>query len=223
MNVVFLSYSLDANTPHYGGASQGLLVDGIKRIDRGDTANVQQWTLQNHAGTHIDAPRHFFEQGASADSYPAGFWVCREVAIVECLLPEGRLLAPSDVEGRIARDAECVLIKTGYGLRRHLPEYINDAPGLSPELCTYLRREYPDLRFVGFDFISVTRLGDRPAGRAAHRILLDPEAPGSPLLPIEDMDLSSISVGRRVRRMVISPLRVAGADGAPVTIVAEIE
>jgi len=34
----------------------------------GDAANVSRLVLSSHTGTHLDAPRHFFEEGMAIDS-----------------------------------------------------------------------------------------------------------------------------------------------------------
>ena len=40
----------------------------IARLDEGATANESQLTMHVHNGTHVDAPRHFFLDGASVDA-----------------------------------------------------------------------------------------------------------------------------------------------------------
>ena len=36
----------------------------------GDSSNVSTLHMSAHAGTHVDAPRHFFDDGAGADALP---------------------------------------------------------------------------------------------------------------------------------------------------------
>src|SRR5688572_10303312 len=40
------------------------------------------FTLNSHVGTHIDAPRHFFEQGASIDQTPLDKLLLREAVVI---------------------------------------------------------------------------------------------------------------------------------------------
>ena len=39
-------------------------------IARGATANVSRIDFGSHTGTHVDAPRHFFDNGAGVDTLP---------------------------------------------------------------------------------------------------------------------------------------------------------
>ena len=36
-------------------------------LDKGHPLNVTELSLPCHAGTHVDAPRHFFDDGAGTD------------------------------------------------------------------------------------------------------------------------------------------------------------
>lgn len=222
MRTVYLSHILSPSTPQYGGLGGGINIVNVKEIPKGDTANTQEWRMSNHLGTHIDAPRHFIANGAPVAAYPAPHWICSKVAVAEVPLSEGRLIMPEDISSFPPPDAECILLKTGFEARRETPEYATANPGISPTLAEHLCRTFPLLRFVGMDFISVSSFKDREAGRIAHRILLSPEG-REPVLPVEDMSLAPVGVGIRIARMIISPLRVAGSDGAPVTVLAEVE
>ena len=45
-------------------------IEPLRRIARGDTANVSVVTISDHAGTHVDPPLHFLEGGNTADKLP---------------------------------------------------------------------------------------------------------------------------------------------------------
>ena len=40
-------------------------------IQAGDGSNVTALSISAHAGTHVDAPRHFFDGGLTVDLIPA--------------------------------------------------------------------------------------------------------------------------------------------------------
>ncbi|MBF0292869.1 MAG: cyclase family protein, partial [Nitrospinae bacterium] len=112
--VVFLSHSLSQATPGYGGA-HGFHTSDDKRLSAGDSCNMQKWSLSNHIGTHVDAPRHFFETGPAIDHYPADWWVFHHVAV--CAVPvgeRGRWIEPDDVAELIGMGDEAALIVTGF-------------------------------------------------------------------------------------------------------------
>src|SRR2546427_12919001 len=63
MKLIDVSVPLDENLPTYPGNTPYSL-QAVKRIARGDTSNVSTVHMSAHAGTHVDAPRHFFDKGA---------------------------------------------------------------------------------------------------------------------------------------------------------------
>ena len=56
-----LSYTLEETIPAYGKTKVSLGVRSQKSIDRGDSCNTIRFSMENHWGTHIDAPAHFFK------------------------------------------------------------------------------------------------------------------------------------------------------------------
>jgi arylformamidase len=60
------------------------------RSHESDGYEVAQVCLGTHAGTHLDAPRHFFPEGATLDRYPVNRLVGPGV-VVDCRpVPDGR-------------------------------------------------------------------------------------------------------------------------------------
>ena len=53
----------------------------VQRIAAGDSSNVSRLTLGTHTGTHIDAPRHFLEEGAAVDQIPLELLIGRSRVI----------------------------------------------------------------------------------------------------------------------------------------------
>lgn len=221
---VYLSHFLDSDTPQYGGEGKGIGVTLRKQMINGDSCNTQEWNLSNHLGTHIDLPRHFMRDGKMVGDYAPDFWICAHTVLVDIPLGGGRLLMPEDLPGKVEKNTDCLLLRTGFEAARHEYRYVKDNPGISPQLCEWLFKNCPNLKFLGMDFISVARYCDKEEGRAAHRLLLG-GAGGvyPPILPVEDMRLSPLVAGDRVARLFIAPVPVAGADGAPVMVVAELQ
>lgn len=217
---VFLSHSLDAATPAYGGAA-GAAISADKRMDRGNSCNTSRWALSNHLGTHLDFPRHFIANGATIDDYPAEFFVFRSVGVIELGAVAGgqvvdvEHLRPFSPPG----DVEILLLKTGFGNRRSLDTYWSENPGYSPDLANYLRKTFPALRVLGFDSISLSSFLHRDLGREAHRRFLGHDRP---ILPLEDMNLEDVRTSSRFRQLILAPWRVRDADAAPCTVMAEL-
>lgn len=211
----WLSYEMDEHTPAYGGG-RGLELARTTAIAEGDTANTVLLSMPNHLGTHVDAPSHFFDGAPTLSDYPSEEWIFRHPVLVDTEVESGHLVEPDHLSSAISGDADIVLIRTGHGRLRGTPEFWEAGPGLSADLGRWLRRERPAVRAVGMDLISVTTRLNREAGRAAHRAFLDPNEPGKPIRLVEDMRLLDCPL--ELNQVVVSPLRLRGGDGAPVTV-----
>ncbi len=200
----------------YGGAA-GLSIRQTTNIDAGDTANTCHWDFPNHIGTHIDAPHHFFNGAPCITDYPPEFWYFQHPRLVDIEAEDGYLIVPKDVENHLHSETDLLLLRTGYERYRSEDRYWQRNPGLSAELGLWLRREYPAVKMVGLDCISVTSRLHREEGRSAHQAFLDPDGKGHPVLLIEDMALAGTP--GQLRQVIVAPLRVSKADGGPCTVV----
>ena len=184
-------------------------------MEAGDSSNSLMLRMTNHASTHIDVPRHFIPSGRSITDYQASEWIFSPVVLVDVpsieagdLIDEGRWEALD--RSAYSRDAELVLLRTGFEKHRGAEAYWARSPGLHSSLCGALLRAFPRLRAVGLDCISVSSLLHREEGRAAHREFL-----GKGLLLVEDMRLSGLKSAPK--SVLLSPLLIENGDGAPVT------
>jgi arylformamidase len=217
---LYLSHVLGPDTPFYGGDG-AFQVEPLRSIAAGDSCNASRWSFPNHAGTHIDLPRHFVSDGRCADDYPPDFWVFKDVGVIDISdVQPGFVIGPELLEKfEVAQDVELLLLKTEFGRYRATPAYWRENPVFSPELADYLRNRFPLLRVFGFDTISVSSWTDRPTGREAHRAFLGGD---KPILLVEDMNLSQIGSETIFSRVTIAPLLVRRADAAPCTVTAEV-
>ncbi len=212
---IWLSYPLGLDTPAYGGG-EGLQLSRLTAISRGDTANTLLLSFPNHLGTHVDVPSHFFEGGQDLTSYAPSDWVFTRPLVVDVEVPDGGLVMPADLGGKLTDNVDLLLIRTGHGRSRGNAAYWAQGPGLAPELGKWIRDQRPAVRAVGMDLISATSRLRREEGRACHRAFLDPHGRGTAVRLIEDMALSECP--EELQLVVVSPLVVHGADGAPVTV-----
>ncbi|MGA1597659.1 MAG: cyclase family protein [bacterium] len=229
--MLYLSHCLAADTPRYGN-SGALELKQTKCLQCGDTSNNTDLLFGAHTGTHIDAPLHFDPEGAPLESFPPEFWICEHPWLIEQEATPGEIIGLerwlSALE-RVPEDTDLLLVKTGFEQHRAEPgassTYIFQNPGFAPEVGLWLRT-HRKLRMIGFDFISLTSYTDRPLGRIAHRAFLaqNPEGASGPLadpiLIVEDMHLADLTAVPK--RVIVAPLRYTSADGAPVTVLAEL-
>jgi kynurenine formamidase len=154
-SVVDLTHTMSAEFPTFFG------VPGIemqKQFDiRKDGFNLYWWRIIEHAGTHLDAPIHFSEAGASADKIDAATLVA-PLAVIDVVSKVAQdrdyLVSRQDLadwEGRHGRlpDNCCVAMHAGWA--RHAGDAARYAgkdaagvfhfPGFAPEAAEWLMKE----------------------------------------------------------------------------------
>lgn len=217
--VVLLSHFYSSSTPSYG--NRDIFKSTVNSsISVGESANSSTWIFtNNHLGTHIDVPYHFDINGAKVTEISLSDWIFNIVQLIDVPCYGARLIDINDIEG-ISMDPniEMLLIRTNYEKYRQEDKYWNDNPGLSPELANYLRENFPKLRCIGFDFISITSWKFRKIGGISHKAFLAPEDNAKPILAIEDMSLKNLN--GKIDWVIVSPIFVENENGAPVTIFA---
>lgn len=212
----YLSYPFSTINPVYGNPSLKMDIGHVKSILRGDSCNVMRFTMENHWGTHIDCPAHFFERGAKITDYAAEMWVFRKPFVVNLALLENQLIMPQDIR-HVSEGSDLVLIKSDFSRYRGTEKYSVHNPGISSEVAEWLREKHPSVRAIGFDFISISPYQNREVGRKAHQAFLNSDDGSMPLLIIEDMDLSPDLTG--LKEVMAFPLRIIGLDSAPCTVI----
>lgn len=219
-NFVLLSHILKQDTPSYGNRDK-VIIRVNSSIKAGETANSSCLVLSNnHIGTHIDVPRHFSIDGKRTIDYPIEDYMFEKCQVIDLPKTNACLICPNDFDTiDIDSGIELLLIRTGYESLRGQDAYWNDNPGLAPELADYLRERFPNLRCVGFDFISVTSWKHRAEGRLAHKAFLAPENGSKEIWAIEDMSLKDAPT--IIKRVVVAPLMVEDGNGTAVTVIAE--
>lgn len=212
---VFLSHFMDRDIPVYGDTAARPTITPVKSIRQGDSANVFRFTLENHWGTHVDTPAHFFDQGPNLVAFEAADWVFDHPCCLG-LSVEADDMIQVDLFEAVPESCDLLLLKTGFQRYRGQELYSHHNPGIHAEAGVWLRQNRPNLRALGMDFVSLSPRSDRQAGRQSHRTFLDPDAAGRPLRLIEDMDLDH-DLSRLVQ-VIVSPLFFSTMDSAPCTV-----
>lgn len=221
--MILLSHTLDEHTPMYGNGP-GFVREAQKSMLAGDSCNSSVFKFPNHIGTHIDLPFHFCEAGLTLSDYEPEFWSCHEVQILRCPLQPAELCSATHLECAYQEspvknpNARVVLLYTGWCDKRDTEAYWKTPPGYLPEVAPWLRKTFSQINFFGFDTISLTSFSHRDVGREAHRAMLCQD---KPIVIIEDMALTALKNRDSLRSVLVSPLFIAKADGAPCTVWAE--
>jgi arylformamidase len=204
MKLIDVSVPLDAQLPTYPHNTPFTL-EPIKRIARGDSSNVSTLHLSAHAGTHVDAPRHFFDEGTATEALPLDLLVGR-TRVIEVESRTG--VAAEDLEAVDFSDDIRVLIKTHNSRLWGDAQFHEDYVGVTESGARYLVAH--GIKVVGVDYLSVEQF--RNVGKPAHHVLL-----GAGTIVIEGLNLRDVEPG--VYEMLCLPLRIVGSDGAPARVV----
>lgn len=215
----FLSHVLSSKTPSYGDRDS--FKSKIKTsIKNGDTSNTSSITFtNNHLGTHIDAPLHFYSNGSKLTDFDASMWIFDKVKLIELNCHEAREMNLSDINEEIPLDTELILFKTGFEKYRNSECYWNNYPYFSVDFANYLKTTFKSLRCIGFDTISLTSPINKEAGKTCHKILLSESNEEKPILIVEDVSFKNVK-SKIIDKVIISPLLYENCDGSPVTIIA---
>jgi arylformamidase len=167
-------------------------IDRAMSLAGGDIANVSQMELGVHTGTHVDAPRHFF------DGAPAVETLNLDVLVGPAVVVE--VAGPGDIgPDAVVEGAERLLFKTRNSEAAPEDDFYEDFASISPEAATRLVEA--GVRLVGVDYLSVGSV-------ETHETLLR-----AGVIAVEGLDLREIEPGAYT--LVCLPLKIVGSDGAP--------
>lgn len=204
MKLIDITVPIDSRLATYPGNTPFAL-DAIKRIANGDSSNVSTLRLSAHAGTHVDAPRHFFDDGTGVDALPLEM-LCGRTRVVE--LTTRRSVTAEDLAGVDLREDVRILLKTHNSRLWGSPEFHQDFIGMTEGGARFLVDR--GVKVLGVDYLSVEQY--KAPGAPAHHVLL-----GAGTIVIEGLNLRDVEPGSY--EMFCLPLPVVGADGAPARVI----
>jgi arylformamidase len=204
MKHIDVTVPLDARLPTYPNNTPFSL-EPIKRVSRGDSSNVSTLHMSAHTGTHVDAPRHFFDDGPGTEALSLDLMIGR-ARVIEVGSREG--IAAEDLSGVDLSGDKRLLIKTRNSQLWDSPEFHTDYVGVTESGAKHLVAH--GIKLVGVDYLSVEQF--RKPGAPAHHLLL-----GAGVIVIEGLNLREVEPG--LYDMMCLPLRIVGSDGAPARVV----
>lgn len=173
-------------------------------ISRGGTSNVSLIRMTTHTGTHVDAPRHHFDGGATIDTISPELLIgrARLFQLGQSHHIDRELLLKLDLSN-VSR----VLFGTSNSALLQKREFEQDYAYISADGAEYLIEI--GIKLVGIDYLSVEQY--KKAGYPTHKTLL-----GAGLILIEEIDLSNVPAGDY--ELVCLPLKLKGDNGAPARV-----
>jgi arylformamidase len=184
-------------------------IQPLRRIAKGDTANVSVVTLSDHAGTHVDPPIHFLEGGNTVDRLPLEAFV--GPCVVVAFDGPGHVSAEWLDRAKIAAGTERILFKTKNSARWDdaNASFTRDFTTINASAARWCVEH--KVRLVGVDYLSIEPQGAEKEGYPVHKTLL-----GANVVIIEGLDLRSVAPGQY--ELVCAPIKLLDGDGAPARV-----
>lgn len=177
-----------------------------KEISKCGSSNVSLLKLGSHTGTHIDAPKHFFNNGNTIDTMPTDVMVglTRVIGIKDY-----SAICVNELISKNIRPGQRVLFRTRNSKTRWWKKsFCKDFVFLTLAAAKYLvsRR----VKLVGIDALSVGGY-NKPEGKIVHQILLN-----RGIWIVEGLELTGVKPGNY--SMLCLPLKVYKGDAAPARV-----
>ncbi|MFE4949532.1 cyclase family protein [Leifsonia sp. NPDC056665] len=212
MRVIDLSHPIRSGMTVFPGDLDVRVEPAVTIAEAG--VSVLRLELGSHTGTHIDAPSHTVQGGATIDAVDLGRLVGpARVVDVSGLAPRTRIGVEDVREAlREAEPGDIVLFRTGWSAQFDEPGYL-DHPFLDAGIASALLDA--GVTVVGVDALNPDEtVADDPAPALPfHDVFL-----GAGGLIIENLTRLDL-VTARAPRFVGLPLPIAGGDGAPLRAV----
>jgi len=206
MKIIDISVGIDENLPVWPGDPNPHL-SWIGSINAGDSANITGISMGAHTGTHIDAPLHFLQNGASLDEIALSTLI-GDAQVLE--VPGDAALITAEVLTSLEEICcERLLLKTrnsqfwsGSGL-----EFRQDFTALDVSAAEFLVRR--GVRLIGIDYLSIAPFNDPTP---THTLLLRQN-----VVILESINLADVPAG--FYQLVCLPIKLTAREAAPVRAV----
>ncbi len=169
--------------------------------DENSVLKLHKIILGSHTGTHIDAPKHVFEDRLGVDKVN-----------LESLIGKCRVLDMTHIDESIKvkdlikakiKKGERILVKTENSLRGY-KKFHDDYIHLSGDAAEFLANR--KIYLFGIDYLSIKKRGD--SDNRPHIALLK-----NKIIILEGIDLSKVNPGNYF--LIVLPLKIRGLDGSP--------
>jgi arylformamidase len=181
-------------------------------IAKGASVNLGAITMSVHNGTHADARFHFDTNAESIETVPLEIYLDRATVVdlsqIFSQSSEKHLVTREDLRPHAEQIASTsrLLVKTGRW--RDSTNFPKRIPVIAADLPSWLQKN--GVRLLGVDLPSMDEIDSKSLQN--HHALAR-----AGIAIIESLDLSDVASG--IYNFAALPLKIAGADGAPVRAV----
>jgi arylformamidase len=199
-----ISVDIQTGMPTYPGDAK-FKSRKLKSVEP-DGYEIHRLTLGNHTGTHVDAPAHFIQNGATITELPLDILNGR-VRVVE--IQNKEQVGLTEVQNLKLDNDFRILFKTrNSSLWKTRKRFHKNYVYLTLDAAKYLAEN--DIKLIGFDYLSVEKFGD--SEHPVHRYLL-----GNEVIILEGLNLSEVEEGEY--EMCCLPMKLTGLDAAPARVI----
>lgn len=218
-----LSYKMSEKAPGWPG-NPTLKIEPYTRISKGDIVNESKVTMFNHFGSHMDGPKHFNDNGPRLGELPLERFIHHKPLLIDIPKTYCELIEVDDLrpfEGEI-KEADLLMIRSGFSkMRVEQPEkYASEGPGVSSEASKYLMDNFPELKSIAMDWISLASFSNMEEGVLSHQYLLG-KFHERYICIIEDLNFDGLDANK-LQKVYSVPLFIEEIDSSPVTVIAEL-
>jgi arylformamidase len=170
-------------------------------IDKGKVCNVTQLSMSAHTGTHMDAPKHFINNGKTMSD-----WTLESTTGPVKVFETGdkEFITVDEIKKFDIQKGDRIIFKTPNSSYEWFEKPFNENfVCFSNEAAEYIAQK--QIMTVGVDYLSV---GGMKNGKEVHNFIL-----GAGIWIIEGLYLKDIKPGNY--NLLCMPIKLKGADGAP--------
>ncbi len=179
-----------------------IVIESQQAMSEGAGANVSRISFGSHTGTHVDAVKHFIDDGDTVDKIPLEKLVGR--AILLSFDSTVMSIGEAELEAHDIGTHTRVLLRTRNSDFPDDANFVRDYTFLAPDGAEYLVDKGVEL--VGIDYLSIEQF--RSGHHRTHRTLL-----GRGVVIVEGLALAAPPPG--AYDFICLPLLLEGLDGAP--------
>jgi len=203
MEIHDITHNMNVYLPLWPGDPPFQLIQSQSEKN-GEPIHLAQVHFSVHMGTHVDAPRHFFQNGQDVSR------LSLEKLIGKATVVEypGKEAISADFVKSILKDREDVhrlLFKTINSELWRRPGFQKSFVAISPEASDILLEH--DIWLVGIDYMSIEAFHNQEG--FVHKNLLK-----HGVIVLEGLDLENVLPGDY--ELIALPLKIDQADGSPV-------
>lgn len=211
--VVDLSMPMKSlDTPVFPGAPQPLRATIQTMKEDGYLSYV--WSFSEHTATHIDAPAHMVEGGATIDRVPLRKFVASGLVLDLSDKPKNHRMSAADLERAMAAagwkgksgKGWILLLYTGYTAKSRTPDWLK-YPDLTKEACEFIIER-------GFEGVGMDSPSPDKHPYVAHKTLLP-----SKVMIFENLANLERVMGKRFVFIGL-PLALVGGSASPCRAIA---